>query len=85
MAETQFQNVLKEESHVLQEGDLLKVPLEVLSRVFRNAQKSIEKELIQTVQQVSELEKKKGTLSKEDTTKQLEKLSTKLTGAKRKV
>lgn len=67
------------------EHSLLKSPFEVINKQFRNSQKLIEKEIATVVANIQELEKKKEKLSKQEAFQQVEKLTTKLQGLKRKV
>ncbi len=67
------------------EYSLVKTPFEGLNRVFRSSQKNVEKEISQILLLVSELDKKKDKISKEEAAKSLDKLVTRLQGLKRKV
>jgi macrophage erythroblast attacher len=67
------------------EHSLIRVPYEQLARIFKASTRAIEKEISQVVTAITQLQKKKDTMTKEEAYNTFNKLSIKLQGLKRKV
>lgn len=67
------------------EHTLIRVPYENLAHIFKASTRAIEKEITQVVNAISQLQKKKDTMSREEAYNVFNKLSIKLQGLKRKV
>ncbi|KAF2071499.1 hypothetical protein CYY_007177 [Polysphondylium violaceum] len=72
-------------SEIQLERSLMRVPFECLNKSFRISQKSLEKEMNHIVSHITEINKRKDTISKEDATKTIDKLITKVETLKRKM
>ncbi|EGG24215.1 lissencephaly type-1-like motif-containing protein [Cavenderia fasciculata] len=67
------------------ERPLLKAPVEQLNKLFRNTQKSLEKEMTVLVNTINDMNKRKDTITKDEVSTTIDKLLNKMNNLKRKI